>query len=115
MRTRSLQAVALLAWLGACAGTSAPSMPPLSKQTRRLLPVQLVLVPTPKGDWQFEARHESGTVVEKAGNGDTVELQLPPGPCSLRLTADGMVYERPLMLGNVGVNEIWQLIGGRRQ
>jgi hypothetical protein len=103
-----------MALLGACASNSPPPLPPLSKQTKKVLSVQLVLVPPPKGDWQFAARHESGTVVEKTGNGDTIEVELPPGPCSLRLTADGMVYERPLVLGNVGINEIWQLVGGHR-
>lgn len=105
--------VTLLLLLSACAGSAAPALPPLSKQDKQLLRVQLVLLPPPHGDWRIEARHESGTVVDQTGSGDTVELLLPPGPCALRLTADGMVYERPIVLGNVGANEVWQLVNGR--
>lgn len=96
--------------LAACASSDAA---PVAQPN--LLSVQLNLVPAPKGEWSLAAKNESGFEVQQTGNGDTIDLRLPPGPCSLRLVADGLVYERPIVLGSVGANELWRLVGGRRQ
>lgn len=110
---RSLLAAGVLTVLSGCAGHEPVKVPPPPKS--KLLEVHLALVPPPQGEWQFEAKCESGVVERRTGSGDTIELELPPGPCWLRLTTDNHVFERALVLGRQPVKgEIWQLVGGRR-
>ena len=71
-------------------------LPPAVVVQRKTVLVRMHLSGLPAPTWTCIAAHESGAVVERNGVGEMLELELPPGPCSLRLQCDGKHFERPL-------------------
>lgn len=94
--------------LAACAAPPQQS-PPTPVVQRQLVLVRIHLSGLPAPSWTCFAAHESGAVVERSGVGEILELELPQGPCSLRLQCGGQVFERPLHVRQDLPPEAWQL------
>jgi hypothetical protein len=96
----------LLLGLAACAGAP-PATGPAAPAAR--VRVCLVFEPPLAEPGLLLVAHEAGPLERVATLRTGVDVWLPPGPASLRLTADGMVWERPLVVGATAAEVVWHL------